>query len=254
MFSATPARPESNTTNPNADVPVLSAMSLQTKLALGAGACAFLGLVAMASRPEPNRVDVAITRRFQRRVPRGGGMVLRLVSSPGYAPFTHSVVLALAANYWALGRRRDAIFSVGTMGAGFSTGIVKLLIKRPRPDLSFRLHQRLLKDNSFPSGHATHFTVFYGYVFFLARRSLPSGPLRTFVLAYCATLMVLVGPSRIYLGHHWASDVAAGQMIGLVYLLTMLQVYELFDPLPPLEPSLGAIASGSVDMLLALEE
>ncbi len=220
------------TYNPNADVPILAAIPLRTKIALGVGASAFLGLVVMASRPEPNRIDIAITRLFQRHVPRGGGKMLRIVSAPGYAPFTHSVVVALAANCWALGYRREAIFSIGTMGAGFSTGIVKLLIKRPRPDLAFRLHHRLLRDNSFPSGHATHFSVFYGYVFFLASRYLPRGPLRSYVLAHCATLMILVGPSRIYLGHHWASDVAAGQMIGLVYLLAMLQVYQLFDPLP----------------------
>jgi membrane-associated phospholipid phosphatase len=234
MALPTPIGQVPDTYDPKADVPGLFAIPVQTKLAIGAGACAFLGLVAMASRPEPNRIDVAITRYFQRRVPPRGGTVLLLVSAPGYAPFTHSVVLALAAQCWALGHRREAIFSVGTMGAGFSTGVFKLLIKRPRPDLTFRLHHRLLKDNSFPSGHATHFSVFYGYVFFLAHRYLPDGPLRKFVLAYCVTVMVLVGPSRIYLGHHWASDVAAGYMIGFTYLLTMLQAYALFDPLPEL--------------------
>jgi undecaprenyl-diphosphatase len=115
------------------------------------------------------------------------------------------------------------------MGAGFTTGVIKLLVRRPRPDLSFRKHNRLLKDHSFPSGHATHYTAFYGYVFFLAYRNLPTGPLRTFVLLYCATLITFVGPSRIYLGHHWASDVAAGQLVGAVYLLAMLQIYKAFD-------------------------
>jgi membrane-associated phospholipid phosphatase len=191
-----------------------------------------LGLAALASRPVPNRFDVAITRAVQRQTPTAVAHAMRLISSPGYAPFTHSVVLSMAANLWSGGRYRDAFFSVGTMGAGFSTGVVKLLIGRPRPDDSFRVHKRLLRDNSFPSGHATHYTAFYGYVFFLARRYLPRGPLRTFLMAYCATLVTFVGPSRIYLGHHWASDVAAGQLIGLVYLLAMLEVYKAFDPLP----------------------
>jgi undecaprenyl-diphosphatase len=205
---------------------------LSTKVALGAGALAFLGLAALASRRTPNRFDVAITRTFQVKTPPNVARAMRLISAPGYAPFTHSIVLTLAANCWAAGRKRDAIFAVGTMGAGFTTGIVKMLIKRPRPDDSFRMQKRLLKDHSFPSGHATHYTAFYGYVFFLANRYLPHGPIRTFLMAYCALLVASVGPSRTYLGHHWASDVAAGQLVGLVYLLAMLQAYKLFDPLP----------------------
>ena len=221
--------------SPDTVTPVSGGVPLRAGIALAVGAGVFVGLAAIASRPEPNRGDLAITRLFQRRMPSNAARILHAVSAPGYAPFTHAIVLTLAAQCWSLGCRREAIFSVGTMGAGFSTGIVKLLIKRPRPDLSFRLQMRLLKDNSFPSGHATHFSAFYGYVFFLARRYLPQGPLRTSVLAYCLTLIVLVGPSRVYLGHHWASDVAAGYLIGSVYLLAMLQVYMLFDPLPALD-------------------
>jgi undecaprenyl-diphosphatase len=140
------------------------------------------------------------------------------------------VVLTLAATCWALGLRREAVFAIGTMGAGFTTGVIKILVDRPRPDPSYRVHKRLLKDNSFPSGHATHYAAFYGYVFYLALRFLPAGPLRGAILAYCLTLVVLVGPSRIYLGHHWASDVVAGELVGFTYLLAMLQVYGAFEP------------------------
>ncbi|MGH2390344.1 MAG: phosphatase PAP2 family protein [Chloroflexota bacterium] len=192
---------------------------------LGSGG-ALVCLAVLASRPKPNRLDVAITSRLQRRLPDVAGRALRIISSAGYAPFTHSVVLSLAANLWALDRRREAIFSVGTMGAGFTTGVIKLLVGRPRPDPRFRKHLKPFKDNSFPSGHATHYTAFYGYVFFLAGRSMPESPIRTALMLYCLTLICLVGPSRVYLGHHWASDVLAGHLVGLAYLATMLQAYE----------------------------
>jgi undecaprenyl-diphosphatase len=197
--------------------------------AFAGGVAALVGLAAVALRPKPNRLDVAITTRLQRRKSPAFARVMKLISSPGYAPFTHSVVLSLAATLWALGRRRDAIFAVGTMGAGFTSGVIKLLVGRPRPDLRFRRHQRTFKDNSFPSGHATHYTVFYGYVCYLAWRYLPAGPLRLALMGYCATLIALVGPSRVYLGHHWASDVIAGQLVGSTYLMAMLQVYEALD-------------------------
>ena len=203
--------------------------AVDRRTALVAGGCAFMGLAAVALRPTPNPLDVAITTRLQRRISPQLARVMKLISSPGYAPFTHSIVLSLAANLWALERRRDAVFTIGTMGAGFTTGMLKILVGRPRPAQEFRRHQKTFKDNSFPSGHATHYTAFYGYVFFLAQRSMPAGPLRTAVMAYCLTLIALVSPSRIYLGHHWASDVLAGQLVGFTYLMCMLQMYESFD-------------------------
>lgn len=203
------------------------------RVAFALGAAAFAGLAALARRSQPNRVDVAITRRLQRRTSPVVARGMRLVSSPGYAPFTHSVVLSTAASLWAFGRYRDALFAMGTMGAGFTTGIFKIAVGRPRPGEQFRIHQKTLKDNSFPSGHATHYIAYYGYVFVLANRYLPHGPLRTALMSYCVLLIILVGPSRIYLGHHWASDVLAGQLVGFTYLMGMLQVYEALAPYIP---------------------
>lgn len=208
-----------------------SAIGAMERAALAGGAAAFVGLATLALRRKPNRLDVAITTRLQRRKSPAFARAMKLISSPGYAPFTHSVVLSLAANLWAVGKRREAVFAIGTMGAGFTTGVIKMAVGRPRPDLRFRQHQRTFKDNSFPSGHATHYTAFYGYVFFLARRNLPAGPLRAVVLSYCAALIALVGPSRVYLGHHWASDVAAGQLVGFTYLMAMLQLQEALEAL-----------------------
>ncbi|HVA89629.1 MAG TPA: phosphatase PAP2 family protein [Chloroflexota bacterium] len=201
------------------------------RIALAGGASAFAGLASLALRRKPNRLDVAITTRLQRSLPLPMGRGMRWISSAGYAPFTHSVVLSLAANLWVLGRRREAVFSVGTMGAGFTTGVIKMLVGRPRPDHRFRQHHKTFKDNSFPSGHTTHYTVFYGYVFFLAQRFLPESPLRTALMGYCVILVTLVGPSRVYLGHHWASDVLAGHLVGFTYLVAMLQVYEAIGAL-----------------------
>jgi undecaprenyl-diphosphatase len=206
-------------------------ISRRARVVMVGGGGALIGLAALALRSQPNQLDVAITTRLQRRMPRVVGRALRVISSAGYAPFTHSVVLSLAANLWVLGRRREAVFSVGTMGAGFTTGVIKLLVGRPRPDQRFRVHYKPFKDNSFPSGHATHYTVFYGYVYFLAKSLLPESPFRTALMAYCLTLICLVGPSRVYLGHHWASDVLAGHLVGLTYLTAMLQAYEAVDVL-----------------------
>ncbi|MGH2410701.1 MAG: phosphatase PAP2 family protein [Chloroflexota bacterium] len=232
MTDSTSAFPEPQGHPPSAaSCPAHQSYPTTAMLALACGASAFAGLASLALRSKPNRLDVAITTRLQRSLPAPLGRGMRWISSAGYAPFTHSAVLSLAANLWALGRRREAVFSIGTMGAGFTTGVIKLLVRRPRPDQQFRRQHKTFKDNSFPSGHTTHYTVFYGYVFFLARQYLPESPLRRALMIYCIILVALVGPSRVYLGHHWASDVLAGHLVGLTYLITMIQVYEAIGAL-----------------------
>ncbi len=44
-------------------------------------------------------------------------------------------------------------------------------------------------------------------------------------MATLAGLVALVGPSRIYQGHHWATDVAASYLLGFSYLAALVAIY-----------------------------
>ncbi len=188
-------------------------------------------LTWVAARPQPNRVDVGITTWLQRPKSRRFFILMRLISAPGYAPFTHAVVASTATVLWAVGYRLEGVFAVSTMGAGTATSVLKVLVGRPRPDPRFKRMLVQLKDNSFPSGHATHYSAFYGYLFFLAYRRMAPSPLRSVLLALFGSLIVLVAPSRVYLGHHWASDVTAGELVGFTYLFGMLRAYLYLEDL-----------------------
>jgi undecaprenyl-diphosphatase len=48
---------------------------------------------------------------------------------------------------------------------------------------------------------------------------------RTTLLVTSAAFVVLIGPSRIYLGDHWASDVLGAYLIGWVLLGLAVVVY-----------------------------
>ena len=199
---------------------------LLTGLGLGASATTLMLLTLVALRPTPNRVDVALTRLLQRRHSRRVRRAMALISLPGFAPLEHALTVGTALNFWSFGYRREALFTLLTMGAGAITGVVKVAVGRPRPDLSLRRSSVLLRDNSFPSGHCAHYAAFYGYLFYLARRSMAPSPLRSAILALCAGLIVLAPPSRVYLGHHWTSDVVAGNLLGLTYLFALIEAYE----------------------------
>ncbi|MDQ6420366.1 phosphatase PAP2 family protein [Paenibacillus sp. LHD-117] len=89
--------------------------------------------------------------------------------------------------------------------------IVKRKFKRLRPYQAMpdvRTCPKPLQDSSFPSGHTT--AVFSWMVPFLLM-----GMIESAILAPAAFLIaVSVGWSRMYLGLHYPSDVAAGAIIG----------------------------------------
>jgi len=156
-----------------------------------------------------------------------------LISTPGFAPLQHVLTFGMMLDLWAFGHRREAFFTMMTMGAGATTGVIKIVVGRPRPEPAYVRATFQFRDNSFPSGHCTHYASFYGYMFYLARRTMPPSALRTAIMATCTSLIALVAPSRVYLGHHWTSDVLAGEIVGLTYLFTLIKAYEnvLVEPL-----------------------
>ena len=48
---------------------------------------------------------------------------------------------------------------------------------------------------------------------------------RRAAISCLVALIGLVGPSRIYLGHHWFTDVMASYLLGVAYLLGLMAIY-----------------------------
>ncbi|MBL6612405.1 MAG: phosphatase PAP2 family protein [Alphaproteobacteria bacterium] len=90
--------------------------------------------------------------------------------------------------------------------------LFKYLYGRPRPD--FAIAGIDVLSNSFPSGHTSVSTTTYLVIAALLSRSQHSRHANATVFAIAATLCLLIGLSRIYLGAHWPSDVLAGWMLG----------------------------------------
>lgn len=113
-----------------------------------------------------------------------------------------------------------------TAGAG---GLLNLALKsffaRSRPDLAQAL--RAAHGYSFPSGHAMGSTIIFGALGYLAFRALHGWRARAAALAFACTMALAISASRIYLGVHWISDIAAGIAAGLIWLSAATVAYEV---------------------------
>jgi undecaprenyl-diphosphatase len=135
-------------------------------------------------------------------------------------------VLSVAAFLVLAQRRRLALF---VLAAAFSGMLLAALLKdifernRPAPAVD-----AYLATFSFPSGHALISAVVYFTLGALLARLAPQWRLKIYVLGVALGVTVLIGLSRIYLGVHWPSDVAAGWAIGAAWALGWWTAAQLF--------------------------
>jgi membrane-associated phospholipid phosphatase len=82
-----------------------------------------------------------------------------------------------------------------------------------------------LGGSSFPSGHVLIYTGVYGFLAFLIETLVRPAGIRRMATSLLVGMVALVGPSRIYLGHHWFTDTVASYLVGTSYLLGLMAVY-----------------------------
>ena len=100
-------------------------------------------------------------------------------------------------------------------GAAALPNLLKHVFERSRPDIS--MHLVKVGDFSFPSGHSFGAAAAYFTFAFFAARYFTKLSLEIMSYLVACTVILLVGLSRIYLGVHFASDVAAGVCAGVAW-------------------------------------
>ena len=103
--------------------------------------------------------------------------------------------------------------------------ILKFIIQRPRPT-EFRIIDE--RGYSFPSGHSMISATFYGFLIYLIYKNVKNKYLKYSLIIMLVILILLIGTSRIYLGVHYTSDVLAGFLIAISYLIIFTTVSDLW--------------------------
>jgi len=130
------------------------------------------------------------------------------------------LIVAAVLGYLLLsGRLRTALFVFAATGTGMILGkLLKLAYDRPRPTLVPHLAD--VTSASFPSGHATDSAIVYLTLGALLARAVGQQRAeRIYILSVAMLLTLLIGISRVYLGVHWPSDIAAGWCIGAAWAI-----------------------------------
>ena len=169
---------------------------------------------------------------------------IRATGELRWAPAT--ALLALVSAWWVKGPLLVAVgwgadlrcgrrFPLVALAAGIAffvasglNAVVKALVDRDRPPeaIGFDALVGVPVSPSFPSGHAMSAAAVYMTVAYLAARLQRRRLSRSLTLLAAVIIIALIAVSRLYLGVHYPTDVAAGVIIGIAWAALCMAMLE----------------------------
>ena len=146
----------------------------------------------------------------------------------GSTRFMVPIVLVAAGLLWWWWRRPTPaiLLAIGAAGSLLMTVIGKHLVGRVRPpqDLAVPPYET---SPSFPSGHTLNGWVLWILIGYLVAVRTTSRRLTVLAPLVAVLLALAMGLSRVYLGHHWLTDVLVGWTLGTAWLAVLVTGHRL---------------------------
>ena len=156
--------------------------------------------------------------------------VMLEITSLGTGVVVSMIVFIAGMFLWLNQHKHSAILLIAaTLGGMLLDNLLKIGFNRPRPQV-FKWGTYAF-SSSFPSGHAMSSIIVYGTVAYLAARLQRNLRSRVLTLTIAALLIALICASRMYLGVHYPTDIAAGLVIGLAwsgFCMAVLEAAQLY--------------------------
>ncbi|WP_316799464.1 phosphatase PAP2 family protein [Pedobacter frigidisoli] len=148
------------------------------------------------------------------------------ISFFGELPYSLLSVVVVALIFYWQKYKREALFILTVLLSGLIILGVKNVINRPRPTSFYVRLVEVNRFQSYPSGHTLSYVLFFGFLIILMShlKGIPKTT-RMIVSACSFFLIVMVAPSRIYLGAHWFTDTLGGFLLGLICLYPLCYFY-----------------------------
>ena len=193
---------------------------------------AFLVLAVVAHGVPHFPIDVTITRAVQTLSASFAAplQVLNVIGFPPIVTVNYSLIIILLF----LARLRWEAMGAGfaTLGAAGLTDLVKIIVQRPRPSEDLVHVARAIESFGFPAGHVLNISAFVGFLCYVVWVRMAPSWGRTALLVLLPTMIVLMGPARIYAGAHWPSDVLGAYLIGIAWLASTISFYQWWKARP----------------------
>jgi undecaprenyl-diphosphatase len=152
--------------------------------------------------------------------------VLGDVSWFGFPPQSNILFGAIVALLFVLGARWAALTeAIAAIGSGGVYLLLEQVVAQPRPSADLVRVVGPIDRTGFPSGHLATFVAVFGFLAFVCYRRLAPSRRRFLPIVLVTVLLAVLALARIYSGHHWASDVAAGALLGALWLAVAIRLY-----------------------------
>ncbi len=137
--------------------------------------------------------------------------------SRAYFLITMSIVLL-----FILKNKKHALLIIINLTCVFlSSQLLKLIFHRGRPDGEFLV---TVSGYSYPSGHAMVSLAYFAFILYLINQKITNKFTRAILTIITSILILLIGFSRVYLGVHYTTDIIAGFLLAIAYLMIFLTI------------------------------
>jgi membrane-associated phospholipid phosphatase len=197
-------------------------------------------------------LDLAISLR----TPASAAWVTAITNLGDTVPMVVFGLLLTGVMFWRWHRRSILmLMGIAASGSLIFTAVGKTVVGRNRPPFQEAVPPFEYAP-SFPSGHTLNSTVVALMLAYLAAWLAR----RLWVRILCPLAAVIwagsIGLSRVFLGHHWLTDVIFGWLFGLAWLALIITVHRVLlglerraaratgieqpaTPVPPTDPAVG---------------
>lgn len=149
---------------------------------------------------------------------------MRIITEAAYVYFLIPFIIILLFIYRC--DLKSLILTIGVLIQLLFNNILKLIIRRPRPDVIY--HWMKESAFSFPSGHSMTASFLYGSLIYIIIKSNINSKKKIVLASLSGLMVVLIGFSRIILSVHFTSDVLGGFLWGFFFVFIGILVNESF--------------------------
>ena len=190
-------------------------------------ALAALSLMVRGAGPLP--IDLAASHLIQSIHVGGFDVLMLAVSEPGYPPQVNVLVVWIFLVLFFTRLKWELVMEVfSTVGIGVVGLAIKMFVDRPRATADLVNVMRVLDGGkqSFPAGHVQVYVAIFGFLCYISWLRCKNLWVKVISLVFFGAMIALIGVSRVYTGEHWLTDAIGGYLLGSIWLILTIALYE----------------------------